>query len=55
MVFHYLQLNKEVFQLAKQLEGAHTRIDDLQQIIGESPIKEILPTNSEHANVREFY
>ncbi|CAG7883518.1 unnamed protein product [Brassica rapa] len=45
------KLNKEVFQLAQQLEGAHSRIDDLQQIIGESPIKEILPTNSDHANL----
>ncbi|CAN6912895.1 unnamed protein product [Brassica oleracea] len=45
------KLNKEVFQLAQQLEGAHSRIDDLQQIIGESPIKEILSTDSEHANL----
>ncbi|KAL0738305.1 hypothetical protein Bca4012_014515 [Brassica carinata] len=45
------KLNKEVFQLAQQLEGAHSRIDDLQHIIGESPIKEILSTDSEHANL----
>ncbi|KAF8098054.1 hypothetical protein N665_0275s0024 [Sinapis alba] len=45
------KLNKEVFQLAQQLEGAHSRIEDLQHIIGESPIKKIISTDSEHANL----
>ncbi|XP_056850813.1 kinesin-like protein KIN-7G isoform X2 [Raphanus sativus] len=45
------KLNKEVFQLAQRLEGAHSRIEDLQQIIEESPIKEILSSDSEHANL----
>ncbi|CAH8364481.1 unnamed protein product [Eruca vesicaria subsp. sativa] len=39
------KLNKEVFQLAQQLERAYSRIEDLQQVIG------ALPTDSEHTNV----
>ncbi|XP_018480372.1 kinesin-like protein KIN-7G isoform X2 [Raphanus sativus] len=48
---HIQKLNKEVFQLAQQLEGAHSRIENLQQIVGESPIKETLSTDSEHAKL----
>ena len=48
--FHYLQLNKEVFQLAQELERAYSRIEDLQQIIGEAPQQEILSTDSEQTN-----
>ncbi|ESQ45398.1 hypothetical protein EUTSA_v10010086mg [Eutrema salsugineum] len=46
------KLNKEVFQLAQQLERAHSRIEDLQQIIGELPKEEILlSTDLEQTNV----
>ncbi|KAL1199729.1 Kinesin-like protein KIN-7G [Cardamine amara subsp. amara] len=45
------KLNKEVFQLAQQLERAYSRIEDLQQIIEEAPTKEILSTDSEQRSV----
>ncbi|XP_010515505.1 PREDICTED: kinesin-like protein KIN-7G isoform X1 [Camelina sativa] len=45
------KLHKEVFQLAQELERAYSRIEDLQQIIGEAPQKEILSTDSEQTNV----
>ncbi|CAN6802884.1 unnamed protein product [Brassica oleracea] len=45
------KLNKEVFQLAQLLERAYSRIEDLQQVTGETPRKEILSTDSDHPNV----
>ncbi|CAH2064414.1 unnamed protein product [Thlaspi arvense] len=45
------KLNEEVFQLAQQLERAHSRIEDLQQIIGESSKTEILSSDSEKTYV----
>ena len=42
------KLNKEVFQLAQLLERAYSRIEDLQQVTGETPRKEISSTDSEH-------
>ncbi|KAL0714091.1 hypothetical protein Bca4012_021069 [Brassica carinata] len=45
------KLNKEVFQLAQLLERAYSRIEDLQQVTGDAPRKEILSTDSEHPNV----
>ncbi|CAD5325470.1 unnamed protein product [Arabidopsis thaliana] len=44
------KLNKEVFQLAQELERAYSWIEDLQQIIGEAPQQEILSTDSEQTN-----
>ncbi|CAA7019350.1 unnamed protein product [Microthlaspi erraticum] len=45
------KLNKEVFQLTQQLERAHSRIEDLQEIVGEGPQKEMLSTDSEQPSV----
>uniref|UniRef100_A0A1J3GG03 Kinesin-like protein NACK1 n=3 Tax=Noccaea caerulescens TaxID=107243 RepID=A0A1J3GG03_NOCCA len=45
------KLNIEVFQLTQQLERAHSRIEDLQEIVGEGPQKEILSTDSEQISV----
>ncbi|KAF8099837.1 hypothetical protein N665_0237s0088 [Sinapis alba] len=45
------KLNKEVFQLAQLLERAYSRIEDLQQVTGDAPRKEILSTDSEHPKV----
>ncbi|CAN8278715.1 unnamed protein product [Cochlearia groenlandica] len=44
-------LNKEVFQLGQQLERAYSRIEELQQIIGEAPQNDMLSTDSEQTNV----
>ncbi|EOA23451.1 hypothetical protein CARUB_v10016639mg [Capsella rubella] len=45
------KLNKELFQLTRELERAYSRIEDLQHIIGEAPHKEILSTDLEQTNV----